>query len=46
MNMRLGYWQEIAEASDGRYYPISSLGPEEVFGIVDEEQQRLFDANT
>ncbi|MEA2045083.1 MAG: putative cobaltochelatase [Euryarchaeota archaeon] len=46
MNMRLGYCREIAEASDGRYYPISSLGPEEVFGIVDEEQQRLFDANT
>lgn len=38
--------QEIAEASDGRYYLISSLGPEEVFGIVDKEQQRLFDANT
>ena len=46
MNMRLGYCQEIAEASDGRYYPISSLGPEEVFGIVDKEQQLIFGAST
>ncbi|MHC1631949.1 MAG: putative cobaltochelatase [Methanotrichaceae archaeon] len=46
MDMHLGYCQDIAEACDGRYYPISSLNSEELLGIVEDEQQLLFDANT
>ncbi|MDM7935593.1 MAG: putative cobaltochelatase, partial [Methanothrix sp.] len=46
MDMRLGYCREIAEASGGRYYPISSLTPEALYRIVDGEQRLLFETNT
>jgi magnesium chelatase subunit D len=46
MEMRLGYCQDIAEASGGRYHPISSLSSEAIFGIVEREEQLLFEANT
>jgi magnesium chelatase subunit D len=46
LDMRLGYCQEIAEASGGRYYPLSSLSPESLHRIVNGEQQILFENNT
>ena len=46
MDMRLGYCQEIAETSGGKYYPISGLSPDALFKIVDGEQKRLFEINT
>jgi len=46
MDMRLGYCREIAEMSGGKYYPISSLNPEALYGIVDLEQKLLFETNT
>ncbi len=45
-NMKLGYCREIAEASGGRYFPISSLSPEALCRIVDGEQQQIFEKNT
>jgi magnesium chelatase subunit D len=46
MEMRLGYCREIAEASGGRYHPISSLSSDALFEIVDREEKLLFEANT
>jgi len=46
MEMRLGYCQDIAEASGGRYHSISSLSSDALFEIVGGEEQLLFDANT
>ena len=46
MDMRLGYCREIAETSGGKYYPISSLSPDALYGIVDLEQKLLFETNT
>ena len=46
MGMRLGYCQEIAETSGGKYYPISGLSPDALYGIVDGEQRLLFETNT
>ncbi|MFB3765943.1 MAG: putative cobaltochelatase [Methanotrichaceae archaeon] len=46
MDMRLGYCQEIAEASGGKYYPISNLSPDALYGVVDREQKLLFETNT
>jgi magnesium chelatase subunit D len=46
MEMRLGYCRDIAEASGGRYHPISSLSSDALFEIVDREEQILFEANT
>ncbi|HSD56918.1 MAG TPA: magnesium chelatase subunit D family protein [Methanotrichaceae archaeon] len=40
MDMRLGYCKDIAEATGGRYYPLSSLSPESLCSIVEEEQGR------
>ncbi len=45
MDMRLGYCRQIAEAAAGRYYPLSNLGPEAVWSIVEEEQQLLLERN-
>jgi len=45
-NIRLGYCRQIAEASGGRYYPISSLSPEALCSIVDGEQRQIFEENT
>jgi len=46
MEMRLGYCREIAEASGGRYHPISSLSSDAIFEIVDREEKLLLEANT
>jgi magnesium chelatase subunit D len=46
MDMRLGYCQEIAETSGGKYYPISGLSPDALFNIVDGEEKLLFETNT
>jgi len=46
MDMRLGYCQEIAEISGGKYYPISDLSPDALHGIVDGEQKLLFETNS
>jgi magnesium chelatase subunit D len=46
MDMRLGYCQQIAETSGGRYYPISGLSPEALYSIVDEEHKLLFETNS
>ena len=45
MDMRLGYCRDIAEASGGRYHPISSLSSDALFEIVDREEKLLFEAN-
>ncbi len=45
MDMRLGYCRNIADDTGGRYYPISSLNPEALYGIVNKEQQLLFERN-
>jgi magnesium chelatase subunit D len=42
MDMRLGYCREIADKCAGKYYPISSLSPEALHSIVDQEQKTLF----
>ena len=46
MDMRLGYCQEIAETSGGKYYPISGLSPDALFNIVEGEEKLLFETNT
>ena len=46
MDMRLGYCQEIAETSGGKYYPISGLSPDALYNIVDGEEKLLFETNT
>jgi len=46
MEMRLGYCRDIAEASGGRYHPISSLSSDAIFEIVDREEKFLLEANT
>ncbi len=46
MDMRLGYCQDIAETSGGKYYPLSGLTPEALYNIVDGENRMLFDVNT
>jgi magnesium chelatase subunit D len=46
MDMRLGYCQEIAETSGGKYYPISGLSSDALYGIVDGEQKLLFETNS
>jgi len=45
MEMRLGYCRDIAEASGGRYHPISSLSSDALFEIVDREEKLLFETN-
>ncbi len=45
MDMRLGYCRQIAEASAGRYYPLSDLGPEAIWSIVGDEEHRLLERN-
>ncbi|MBN1322610.1 MAG: magnesium chelatase subunit D family protein [Methanotrichaceae archaeon] len=45
LDMRLGYCRDIAKASNGRYYPITSLTSARLVGIVDGEQRMLFSAN-
>jgi len=42
MDMHLGYCREIADKCAGKYYPISSLSPEALYSIVDQEQKTLF----
>ncbi len=44
MDMRLGYCREFAEASGGRYYPITEITAESLSRIVEDEQSRLFDS--
>ena len=46
MDMRLGYCRDVAEASAGRYYPISSLSPEALYSIVDGVKKGLFEENS
>ena len=46
MEMRLGYCRDIADASGGRYHPISSLSSDVIFAIVDREEKFLLEANT
>ncbi len=46
MDMRLGYCQEIAKTSGGKYYPLSCLNPESLRSIVDGEQKLIFESNT
>ena len=43
LDMRLGYCHQIADQCQGKYYPLSSLTPESLLRIVDEEQKLLFD---
>ncbi len=43
MDMRLGYCRQIAEAAAGRYHPLSYLGPEALWSIVEEEQHSLLE---
>ncbi|HON36585.1 MAG TPA: putative cobaltochelatase [Methanothrix sp.] len=43
LDMRLGYCHQIADRCQGKYYPLSSLTPESLLRIVDEEQRLLFD---
>ena len=45
MDMRLGYCQQIAETTGGKYYPISGLSPETLYRIVDGEQKMLLESN-
>ncbi len=42
LDMRLGYCHQIADQCQGKYYPLSSLTPESLLRIVDEEQKLLF----
>ena len=46
MDLRLGYCQDIAENSGGKYYPLSGLTPEALFNIIDIEHKLLFESNT
>jgi magnesium chelatase subunit D len=46
MDMRLGYCRDVADASGGRYYPISSLSPEALYSIVDGVKRGLFEENS
>lgn len=46
LDMRLGYCRDIADASGGSYYPISSLSPEALCGIVQGEQRIMLERNT
>ncbi|VVB64602.1 von Willebrand factor type A domain protein [uncultured archaeon] len=46
LNMKLGYCKDIAEASGGRYYPLSDLSPEVLCNIVDGERDLLWGINT
>jgi magnesium chelatase subunit D len=46
MDMRLGYCRDIADASGGRYYPISSLSSEALTRIVEGEQNMVLERNT
>ncbi len=46
MDIRLGYCREIAETAGGKYYPLSGLSPEALYGIVDGEQKLIFESNT
>ncbi|MDD4094121.1 MAG: putative cobaltochelatase [Methanothrix sp.] len=46
MDLRLGYCQDIAESSGGKYYPLSGLTPEALFNIIDIEHKLLFESNT
>ena len=43
LDMRLGYCHQIADQCQGKYYPLSSLTPESLLNIIDEEQKLLFD---
>lgn len=43
LDMRLGYCHQIADQCQGKYHPLSSLTPESLLRIVDEEQKLLFD---
>lgn len=45
LDMRLGYCREIADASGGKYYPISSISPKALQSIVESEQKLLFKTN-
>ena len=45
MDMRLGYCRDVADASGGRYYPISGLSSDALFSIVEGEEERLFEKN-
>jgi magnesium chelatase subunit D len=46
LEMRLGYCKDIAEAAGGSYYPISSLSPEALCGIVQGEQKVVLEKDT
>jgi len=46
MDMRLGYCRDIADASGGKYYPLSSLSPEALSSIVEGEHNLLLEVNT
>ncbi len=46
MDMRLGYCQEIAKITGGKYYSLSDLSPEGLYNIVDGEQKLIFESNT
>jgi magnesium chelatase subunit D len=45
MDLKLGYCQDIAESSGGKYYPLSGLTSEALFNIIDLEHKLLFDNN-
>ncbi|HWQ20009.1 MAG TPA: VWA domain-containing protein, partial [Methanotrichaceae archaeon] len=45
MDMRLGYCRDIAEASGGKYYPLSSLSPDALSSIVEGEHNLLLEVN-
>ncbi|UEC42965.1 MAG: ChlI component of cobalt chelatase involved in B12 biosynthesis / ChlD component of cobalt chelatase involved in B12 biosynthesis [Methanothrix sp.] len=45
MDMRLGYCRDVADVTGGRYYPISGLSSEALYGIVEEEKRSLFEKN-
>jgi magnesium chelatase subunit D len=46
MDIRLGYCRDIAQKAGGRYYPISDLNSEALYGIVDGEHKLLFETIT
>ena len=46
LDMKLGYCKDIAEASGGRYYPLSDLSPEVLCSMVDVERGLFWGSNT
>lgn len=46
LDMKPGYCKDIAEASGGRYYPLSELSPEILCNIVDGERELFWGSNT